>query len=67
MTRLCILLSVVFLLTGCATALSSIEKQGDVYYVTHLTQGFLGNLSGKLLVCKAQGKTAMRCNVVGEP
>jgi hypothetical protein len=67
MKRSTILLAVLFSLTGCATTLTSIEKQGDDYYITHLTQGFMGNLAGKLLVCKAEGKTAMRCKVAGEP
>ncbi len=67
MKRLCIMLPVLCALTGCATALSSIDKQGDVYLVTHLKAGFMGNVAGKLLACTAEGRAVMRCRTVGTP
>lgn len=67
MKRICILLPLLFTLSGCATAFSSIDKQGEVYHVTQLTQGFLGNQAGALLVCRAKGQAAMHCQLASEP
>ena len=54
-------------LSGCATALSSIEWDGQVYWVTHLELGFLGNVAGKLLACVPDGREFMRCREVATP